>query len=176
MAGTLLDVGAGIGALTFELLAAGLRRATAVDASPAYVEAGRQEAERRGLAGNVNWVEGDFVSVAPQLPSADIVTLDRVVCCYPAYEPLLEAALEHAVQMVGLSYPRDRWYVRAVVAGENAARRLRGGTFRTFVHPAAGMAELLRKHGFQLVARRTTIAWAVDVYRNPNRDSHGRQP
>lgn len=166
--GTLLDVGAGIGALTFELLSAGFRHATAVDASPAYVAAGRQEAARRGLAESVKWIEGDFVNLAPQLAPAEVVTLDRVVCCYPAYEPLLKSALDRAQQVVGLSYPRDRWYVRGVIAIENGARRFSGGAFRTFVHSPVGMDALIRTRGFRLVARRTTVAWCVDVYAKGN--------
>lgn len=162
--GTLLDVGAGIGALTFELLSAGFRHATAVDSSPAYVAVGRQEAERRGLTQNVDWLEGDFVDLAPQLAPADVVTLDRVVCCYPAYETMLDSALDRARQVVGLSYPRARWYVRAVIAVENGLRWLRGGAFRTFLHSPAGILALLRTRGFRLAGRRTTIAWSVDVY------------
>jgi hypothetical protein len=34
-------------------------------------------------------MHGDFVDVGPQIPSAAIVTLDRVICCYPSFEPLL---------------------------------------------------------------------------------------
>jgi len=162
--GRLLDIGAGIGVLTFELLHAGFGHATAVDASSAYMACGREEAARRRVAARVDWVEGDFVDLAPRLPLADVVTLDRVVCCYPAYEPLLTAALERASHAVGLSYPRDRWYVRGMMALENGLRRLRGGTFRTFVHSPAGMIALLRTRGFRLVGRRTTVAWSVDVY------------
>jgi magnesium-protoporphyrin O-methyltransferase len=161
---TLLDIGAGIGVLTLELLHAGLEHATAVDASWAYVAAGREEAARRRLASRVDWVEGDFVDLAPRLPLADVVTLDRVVCCYPAYAPLLEAAVGRATHAVGLSYPRDRWYVRGVMALENILRWLRGSAFRTFVHSSAGMIALLRTRGFRLVGRGTTIAWSVDVY------------
>jgi magnesium-protoporphyrin O-methyltransferase len=161
---TLLDIGAGIGVLTFELLHAGFGHATAVDASSAYVAAGREEAACRHLIGSVDWVEGDFVELASRLPPADVVTLDRVVCCYPAYEPLLNAALDRADQVVGLSYPRDRWSVRAVIALENGLRWLRGGAFRTFVHSPAGMVALLQTRGFRLVGRSTTVAWSVDVY------------
>ena len=46
---TVLDVGGGIGAIPLELLAAGASRAQAVDASEAYIETSRAEAERRGL-------------------------------------------------------------------------------------------------------------------------------
>jgi len=169
---TLLDIGAGIGVLTCELLHAGFEHATAVDASSAYVACGREEAARRRVAASIDWVEGDFVDLAPRLPRADVVTLDRVVCCYPAYEPLLTAALEHAGQAVGLSYPRDRWYVRAVMAFDNGVRRLRGGAFRTFVHAPTGMAALLRAGGFHLVGRRTTLTWSVDVYTRMNAAAH----
>ena len=106
MRGTLLDIGTGIGALTFELLNTRFGHAPAVDASSAYVAAGREETVRRGLTHDLNWIEGDFVNLASQLMLADVVTLDRVVCCYPAYEPLLESSLDHARQMVGLSYIR----------------------------------------------------------------------
>jgi hypothetical protein len=91
-----------------------------------------------------------------------------ITIAYPAYEPLLTAALEHAGQAVGLSYPRDRWYVRAVMAFDNGVRRLRGGAFRTFVHAPTGMSALLRAGGFQLVGRRTTLTWSVDVYTRMN--------
>jgi magnesium-protoporphyrin O-methyltransferase len=93
---TLLDVGAGIGALTFELLERGVRRAVSVDASAAFVAAGRGEAARRDRAFRVEWIHGDYVALAERLTPADAVTLDRVVCCYPRYEPLLGAAATHA--------------------------------------------------------------------------------
>ena len=48
LSGTLLDIGSGIGALTFGLLARGVTRAVAVDASSAYNVVARQEAERLG--------------------------------------------------------------------------------------------------------------------------------
>ena len=93
---TVLDVGAGIGALGFELLAAGVEQVTAVEAAPAYVAAAREEAGRRHVSDRLALVPGDFVSVAGDVMPADVVTMDRVVCCYPAYQPLLEAALRRS--------------------------------------------------------------------------------
>ena len=163
--GTLLDIGAGVGPLTFELMRSGFRRATAVEASPAYAASGREETGRQGHNGVVDWVEGDFVALAADLPGADVVTLDKVVCCYPNYESLLEAAMNHVGQSLGLSYPRDRWIVRVVMALENGLRRIRGEAFRTFVHSPSDMSALLRARGFDLVARKTTIPWCLEVYR-----------
>lgn len=164
LSGTLLDIGSGIGSLTFGLLDRGLARALVVDASSAYNAVARQEAERLGRADVVRFVHADFVSVAPELPAATVVTLDRVVCCYPSYEVLLNAALRHAEVRLALSYPRDVWYVRLGIKMENAQRLLTRNSFRTFVHPAGRMEDLIRSEGFVLSTRRETWMWSVDVY------------
>jgi magnesium-protoporphyrin O-methyltransferase len=163
--GTLLDIGSGIGALTFGLLDQGVTRAVAVDASSSYNAVARQEAERRGRADAVQFVHADFVAASAELPSATVVTLDRVVCCYPSYEALLSAALRHAEMYLAFSYPRDVWYVRLGVRLENAQRRLTKNPFRTFVHPAAPMEDVIQSAGFELSSRRETWMWSVDVYR-----------
>jgi magnesium-protoporphyrin O-methyltransferase len=161
---TLIDVGAGIGALTFELLKHGVRRAVSIDASAACVTAGREEAVRRNVAEQVQWVLGDYVALAEQLAPADVVTLDRVVCCYPDFVPLLAAAARHAHRCLAISYPRGVSFVRVAMAAENAMRRLRGKTFRTVLHPPHEMEQLIRSEQFALSARRTTWFWCVDVY------------
>ena len=132
LSGTLLDIGSGIGSLTFGLLERGVTRAVAVDASFAYNQLARQEAARLGRADAVHFVHADFVSATCELPAATLVTLDRVVCCYPSYEALLNAALRHADQCLALSYPRDVWYVRLGVMLENAQRRLTKNSFLYF--------------------------------------------
>jgi SAM-dependent methyltransferase len=162
--GSLLDVGAGIGALTFELLEHGVSRAIAVDASAAYLKAAAVEAARRDRSGVIQFVNHDFLSVADQIPPATIVTLDRVICCYPAWEPLLSAALEHTDRHFGFSYPRDIWYVRAGNALANIGRRIRGHPFRSFVHPTAQMTALIRRAGFAPAVSRQTRLWSVETY------------
>ena len=161
---TVLDVGAGIGALSFELLAAGAERVTAVEAAAAYLAAARAEAARRNVSQRFDLVHGDFVAVAADVMAADVVTMDRVVCCYPAYRPLLEAALQHCHRLLAFSYPRDRWYVRAAVGIQNLARALFGNPFRGFVHSARAMDALLEAHGFSRTERRETLKWSADLY------------
>jgi magnesium-protoporphyrin O-methyltransferase len=162
--GTLLDIGSGVGALTFELLTMGLDRAVAVDASSAHVDAGRREGIRRGHKDAVEWKHADFVSSASEFQSATVVTLDRVVCCYPAYEELLRKALQRTTHRFALSYPRGRWYMQIAMSLENVGRRLTGNTFRTFVHSPTAMESLITEHGFRLASRQGTIAWRADVY------------
>ena len=161
---SLLDIGGGIGALSLELLARGFERATMVDASPAYLAVARRAAGERGLGERVEFHEGDFVDRAAAVRGADAVALDRVVCCYPDFARLLDAAAGRSRRIFALSYPRDRWFVRAVVTLGNSIRRWTKRAFRTFVHPEAGMAGLLAARGFHRVSRRETLAWCADVY------------
>jgi magnesium-protoporphyrin O-methyltransferase len=168
-ASTVLDIGPGIGALTFELLEAGIQHATAVDASSAFLDAARDEAARRGIAQRIEWHHGDFVAVAAGLPVADIVTLDRVVCCYPATEELLAESAAHAHRCLAISYPLEHGHIRAVIAMQNFARRLTGNNdFEVFVHPVNRMEEIVRRAGFALARRREGWVWGADIYtRNP---------
>ena len=163
--GTLLDIGSGVSSLMFGLLKRGMTRAIAVDASSAYLGAARQEAERTANTDAIHFVHADFVSVASHLPAASGVTLDRVVCCYPSSEPLLESALRRAEECFALSYPRDVWYVRLGMMIENGQRWLMRNSFRTFVHSVPAMEQTIQRAGFELSSRAVTWMWSVDVYR-----------
>jgi magnesium-protoporphyrin O-methyltransferase len=158
-----LDVGGGIGVIGLELLGSGLRRVVMVDASPAYLTAARGLFAERGAAERLETRLGDFATLEP-LPGADIVTLDRVVCCYPDYRSLLSRATGVARRMVALSYPRNRWYVRLAIRAENLVRRLRGSDFRAFVHAPEAMARVLSAAGLRRAAWGGTLVWAVEIW------------
>lgn len=102
----LLDIGGGIGVIHHELLRDTANKATHVDASSAYLKVAKDEAARRNHADRVRFIHADFTDVASELPQADVVTLDRVVCCYPDFRGLLKAAAEHSRQAIAFTYPR----------------------------------------------------------------------
>ncbi len=162
--GTVLDIGGGLGILSLELLDAGMSRATVIDASSAYLTAASEEAIRRGRSAATQFTHGDFLAIAPDVARATVVTLDRVVCCYPSYQPLLEQSLQRAERGFALSYPRDRWFVRLSMKCDNAMRRWRVNPFRTFVHPPAGIQRTIEAAGFRLVSRARTMIWSADVF------------
>lgn len=161
---TVLDIGSGIGALAIGLLKTGVRRATCVDLSRAALAAGAEEAERQEVATRIDWVEGDFVAIASRVPCADLVVLDRVVCCYPDFAPLLHQASAHSRHVLAMSYPRGRWWVRLGLWIENGWRRLRGDGFRAFLHSPAAMEELLAHHGFHRARVASTWTWQIAAY------------
>src|SRR5258708_2661441 len=127
----LLDVGGGIGVIAVELASANLGTVTLADASAGYLEAARRHLASRGASRAAQFFLGDFATTADTLPDADVVTLDRVVCCYPDVEALLRGA-GRARRMVAFTYPRDTWYVRAAVVLENSWYRARQDPFRAF--------------------------------------------
>jgi magnesium-protoporphyrin O-methyltransferase len=161
---TLLDIGGGVGAISHELLRAGLAHATSVDAAGAYVDAARTEAERQGHANRMTLQQGDFVMLADDIPAADIVTLDRVICCYPDMPALVGSSVAHARQAYGLVYPRDTWWTRWGVRMVNVYFRIRRHSFRTFIHSPASVNALVVSRGFQLRSRQQTGVWQVVVY------------
>jgi len=161
---SLLDIGAGIGALDFELLSMGASAATLVDASPAYLDAASREAQQRHMADRMQFVTGDVTTLAGTVPSADVVTMHRVVCCYADYVSLLETAAKHARRLLTFSFPRDRWPIRGWLRLENARRRVFGNGFRVYVHSPSAMERLMVGAGFRRVTRRTTFVWSIDVY------------
>lgn len=161
----LLDVGGGVGVIALEFLRHDSRSAVLVEAAEAYLGAAREEAAARDSGGRMSFVQGDLVAVAEEVPEADMVTMDRVVCCYPDYQALLAAAARKCRKALAISYPRDRWYVRLFVALQNFGRRLVRDPFRTFVHPPAAMQSILTAHGLVLEKVRDSLAWRVALYR-----------
>ncbi len=99
------------------------------------------------------------------MPDADIVTLDRVVCCYPDVDALLEGAAARSRHMIAFTYPHNTWYVRASVTVENSWYRLRHDEFRAFVHSPERMGLVLESAGFVRAARHATLQWALEFYR-----------
>jgi len=160
----LLDIGGGIGAIHHELLEDVVHAATHVDASSAYLKEAKAEATRRGHSERVNFIHADFTDVAADLPEADIVTLDRVVCCYPDVRGLLEAAANHSRKALALTYPREVWYMQFGLSVINFFQRLRKDPFRVFLHPIAEMDSLIKREGFERVSLRRLFIWEMALY------------
>jgi magnesium-protoporphyrin O-methyltransferase len=161
---TLLDVGGGIGVIHHELLDGTIERVVHVEASLAYLATARTEAQARGHDGRVEFVAGDAVALAPILATADVVTMDRVICCYPDAPALIAATVSKAQRFYAVSYPRDRLPVRLVVGLMNLVRRLSGSAFRVYVHPETLIERLVRAAGLEPTAHDGTLVWRVVVY------------
>ena len=161
---TLLDIGGGLGAIQHELLGAGAQAATDVDASRAYITAAKAEAQRRGLAERVSYHHGNFVDLAAEIAPADIVTLDRVICCYNDMEKLVSLSAARARKLYGLVYPRDAWWVKIGLGILNFFFRLQRNPMRTFTHATKAVEALVSSNGLKRRSYRQTLVWQVVVY------------
>jgi SAM-dependent methyltransferase len=161
---TLLDIGGGVGAIHHELLDAGAVRAIHVDASGAYLEAAREEARQRRHEARVRFLYGDFTDLAPEVPECDVVTLDRVICCYPDMPRLVSLSARRARRLLGLVFPRENWWVRPLFPLANTWFRLRRCPFRVYLHPGSAVVEVARAEGLRPVFRGHTAIWQVLVF------------
>ena len=162
---TLLDIGAGLGAIHHALLDGRVSRAVHIDASEAQLAAAREETERRGHGGRVEFLHGNFVDMAPGIPPADIVTLDRVICCYDDMPGLVSRSVQKATRWYGAVYPRDVAWMRIAIAGLNVFERVKRSTFRVFLHDPPAIDAELRAAGLTRLSVRETLGWQVVVYR-----------
>jgi Methyltransferase domain len=161
---SLLDIGGGIGAIALELFKSGVSTATEVDASPAYISTAGAEVERQGLTSRVECREGDFVALATEVPSAGIVTLDRVICCYPDMRALVGQSAAKAGKLYGAVYPRDRWWLYAAVVPGNLLLRLLRNPLRLYIHRTAEVDALIRSQGLAPRFHRNAGLWQVTIY------------
>jgi magnesium-protoporphyrin O-methyltransferase len=149
-----IDVGGGVGAIQHGLMAA----------SGAYLAAAREEAAAQGHADRVRYVEGDFVALAPQLEPADVVTLDRVLCCYHDMPALVDAATALAGRLLALAFPREHLPMRLAFRAINAVQRVRRRPFNVFLHGTAVVEARVRMRGFRKLIHADTPLWQIHLY------------
>jgi predicted TPR repeat methyltransferase len=168
-----LDIGGGVGVIGLELLAAGAASLTGVDASRAYVAAARSEIERRGLGSRAAIRSADFVEVATEVEAADVVTLDRVVCCYGDWVALVDRSVERSRRLYGLVYPNERWWMRIIVATGTLVLRLYRQSFHFYVHPERSIDARIRAAGFEPRHHHRGWLWQTVLYERVPASSPG---
>lgn len=158
---TVLEVGGGVGSLHLELLRRGAATATNLELSSTYDHEAAQLLAETGLADRVDRRILDLAVAAEAVPAADLVVLNRVVCCYPDFEALLSAVADRTCRAVAFSYPRPRFLTRAETWLENVGYAIRGRKFRSFVHSPPAMLAVLERHGLTPVFADRTAMWQV---------------
>ena len=161
---TVLEVGAGAGAALATMLGAGATGAVGIDISPHYVKAARLLMSDRGHEEKVAWHIGDFVAMSESLEPADVVFLNRVVCCYPHMVGMVDAAKGRTTRLLAMAYPRKRWSTRIVFGLINTWARIRRNTFRVFVHDPESIRRRVGSPDFEEVASGTTVLWHWKVW------------
>ncbi len=158
---TVLEVGGGVGAIQIELLKAGAARAISVELTPTYEQVALELVREAGLEDRVERKVMDFARSASQFEVADIVIMNRVICCYPDMPVLAGAAADHAGEVLVMSFPRRTWWTRALVSAGNLALRITRRQFQVFVHPPAQILAEAERHGLHKTLDDRGSFWQV---------------
>jgi len=161
---SLLDIGCGLGLIGIELLESGLAGVENIEASSSYLESAKTESKKRNLIDKTSFTYGNFVEIAESVSAADIVTLDKVICCYDELEPLVKLSCEKTLKYYGVIYPRDTWWAKAAIGFENLMRKIKGNTFRVFVYPTEEIDSLIKEQGLTRVFYKAMMVWQIVIY------------
>jgi magnesium-protoporphyrin O-methyltransferase len=151
-------------------VARGATSGTGFDLSAKAIEQAQRLAAVRGVGDRTEFHVGDGAKL--DLPAADIVVINRVVCCYPHTEHLLERTLAAARSVFAISAPVSSgatgWFNRVWNAVLNVGYRLRPAKyagFRTFIHDLDRIDERIRAAGFRRVRHEhRRVVWDLAVY------------
>jgi magnesium-protoporphyrin O-methyltransferase len=162
---TVLEVGGGVGSVQIELLKAGAARATSIELTPTYEAVAKELLREAGLEDRVERHVIDFADAAATVSAADIVILNRVICCYHDMPKLAGAAADHAREVLALSFPREGWWTRMGIAFMDLGLRIFRREFQVFYHPPKEILATCEQHGLKTVVNRPGIAWTVAAFR-----------
>ena len=159
-----LDIGGGIGAIQYDLIKAGASNGTSIEASSAYVDLVKEEILQNDLAERIDCKYGDFTTIASDVDKADIVTLDKVICCYDDMSELVRLSSKLSRKIYAIIYPRDVWWTKLALPFINFYPIIKGSPFRVFIHPTKKVEEIIIRNGLKRDFYTTTLFWQVAIF------------
>jgi SAM-dependent methyltransferase len=159
-----LEIGSGVGHLHQTLLEQGAQSAVGIDLASSMIEEAEAWAVERGLSDRTRYYQADFMNMEEVLEAADVVILDKVVCCYPDADGLVHKSLSKTRQVYALTYPRDRWYVRAGIAFGAFLMKLIRSDFRPYLHDPIQVEQWITESGFKKIYVANTPIWLTQVF------------
>lgn len=161
---SVLEVGGGIGAIQIELLKAGASRAVSIELTPTYEEVAGELLAEASLKDRVQRKVMDFANAKDSVDGADVVILNRVICCYPDMPKLAGEAADHAGQLLVLSFPREDWWTRFGLMGANFILRIARREFQIFLHSPKSINAICEQHGLTPKLERRGLVWTVAAF------------
>jgi magnesium-protoporphyrin O-methyltransferase len=162
-----LEIGGGIGALQLELLEAGAERGEVVELSPAWEPYARELAREHGLEERVSFRVEDVLGAPEAVEPADVVLMNRVVCCSPDGVRLAGIAAGLARRSLVLSFPRQRLLVRVGLSFMNGSLRLMRRSFRVYLHSRRSLVAAAEAAGLQQAGSGRSSFWEFVALERP---------
>ena len=161
---TLLDVGGGVGIIQYELLKNGISKAVSIDASSGYHKIAVETAEKLNLNDAITNIHGDFANENINPDPVDIVTMDRVICCYPDMKHLVEKSANACKHIYGLVFPRETFLFKLGIPIINFIMKIRKIPFRVFLHKTDEVHSIMSDNRFSLKDEYHSLLWQVKIY------------
>jgi len=162
---SMIDIGGGIGTLQWWFLENGGNKTIGIDASSGYLEKAKKHAKEKGWLDRTEFLMGDCTDVYPNIASADFITLDKVICCYPNYIDIIESTCKKQPKYISLSYPMDGVISDGVRALGALALMLTKNSYRPFVHKVKDVRNLFKTNGYKRVAYNLAFPWHIETYK-----------
>ena len=135
-----------------------------IDLSAKMVQEARAAAREQGLAGRTDYREGDFVELADSIAPADVVILDKVICCYPDADALVHLSARKATRVYAFTIPRDHWSAHVAMWFARVFLAVIRCGFRSYVHDPEMIHGWLTDSGFERNFEDRTFIWLTRVY------------
>ena len=161
---SLLDVGGGIGAIQWSFLENSKGSTTDVDASAGYLQVAKSYATDKGWENRAVFKMGDFIDLEHEIESHEIVSMDKVVCCYPDYKAILDLATEKCSRTLVLSFPMSGVIANVFRGIGVLYMKIKKNPFRPYIHSPAKMEELIASKGFRRVKHTIVFPWHIRMY------------
>lgn len=162
---SLLEIGCGVGGLHLTLLKQGAASAQGVEVSKGMLDAAKVIASDMGLAEKVSYHCGDFVELNGDLSQADIVVMDKVICCYADPIKLIKKSAFHTRSILAVSYPRKSLLAKVGFSVPSKMGELLRWSFHPYYHETALIEQTIEECGLNEVFSATTPIWQIRIYR-----------
>ena len=161
---SILEIGCGVGSFHLTMMVSGATLAVGVDLSEAMLAQARLLADEMGHASHTLYRSGDFAAVESEIEQADVIVLDKVVCCYPDAERLIRLSLGKTRRTYALTYPRINVLTRLAFTCAQAGLWLVRSKFRPYLYDPSDIERWISENGFKKAHEARGPFWLSQVY------------
>ena len=150
-----------------ELLRRGAEQGEVIELVAAYEPYAACLAAWAGVAEHSTFRVADVLADPTTALPADVVVMNRVVCCSSEGVDLVKVAAQLCTGTLLLSYPRDTLLARTAAKVQHYFAALLRRKFEFFVRPATAFRTVAEAAGLEVVAGAGGLVWEYLAFRRP---------
>jgi 2-polyprenyl-3-methyl-5-hydroxy-6-metoxy-1,4-benzoquinol methylase len=162
---SVLEIGCGVGGLHLQLLRSGASIAQGIDLSEAMIAEARKFADRLNLLSRVTYTVGDFATRPEVAKAADVVVMDKVLCCSATPLELIHQAAAKCGSLLAVSYPRRGFLAKAMFRSAEVLGELFRRSFHPVYHQPEMLEGALEREGLEEIRAEASPIWQIRIYR-----------